>query len=257
MMPGISQEWAPVLAQAATPVADKSLLQHLQSGGPIGYAIVLLSFVGLALVVAQLLRIRRQALAPDDAVAALDRLLRDNDIAGASRFCADPGNDSYVVRVLGSALTRCERSPFGLLELRTAMEEAGQAQTARLQRATDAIGLIAAVAPMLGLFGTVVGMVGAFDTIATTEGFAKPAQLAGSIAVALITTVLGLLVAIPMTAAHSYLRNRIDDVVEQVAQVAEDLAAHIEGAGGAPPGGAAPQGPSRPRGRTAAGSAAP
>ncbi|VAX38857.1 MotA/TolQ/ExbB proton channel family protein, partial [hydrothermal vent metagenome] len=128
----------------------------------------------------------------------------------------------------------CSRSPFGLLELRTALEEAGQQEVARLHRSTDAIGLIASVTPMLGLLGTVVGMVGAFDTLSVSEGVAKPDQLAGNISVALITTVLGLVVAIPCTAVYSYLRNRVDSLVADIGDLIEELASHVEQGAGTP-----------------------
>lgn len=217
----IAQDQAPT--QSST-----SLLEHVASGGPIGYAIIVLSFMAMALIVTHIIQIRASRLAPPEVVHRLDVMLRDNNVAGAIKFCQTPENDSFLTRVFGSALVRCSRSPFGFLELRSSLEEAGQEQVARLYRSTDGIGLIASVSPMLGLLGTVVGMVGAFDTIARTEGFAKPDQLAGSISVALITTVLGLCVAIPCTAIFSYFRNRIDHFASEVSNVIEELAVHLE-----------------------------
>lgn len=217
-----------VVAQQPAAQTSKSLLDHIASGGPIGYAIIALSFVAVALIVAQLVRLRVRRLAPPAVVAELDRMLRDHDVSAATAFCQRPEHDAFLTRVFGAALSRCARSPFGFLELRAALEEAGQEQVARLQRSTDTVGLIASVAPMLGLLGTVVGMVGAFETISFTEGFARPDQLAGDISVALMTTVLGLLVAIPCTAAYAYLRNRVESVAAEVAQITEHLAAQIE-----------------------------
>ena len=107
------------------------------------------------------------------------------------------------------------------------------------------LGLIAAIAPMLGLLGTVVGMVGAFDTISASEGFARPDQLAGDISKALVTTLMGLTLAIPATAALTYFRNRIDALTGDVADIVEQLAAHLEhepAPAGAPARRAAPAG---------------
>jgi biopolymer transport protein ExbB len=81
---------------------------------------------------------------------------------------------------------------------------------------TDIVGLVASIAPMLGLLGTVVGMVGAFDTISAIEGPVRPDNLAGNISEALITTVMGLIVAIPCTAIYTFLRNRIDALVTEI-----------------------------------------
>ncbi|MEZ6317921.1 MAG: MotA/TolQ/ExbB proton channel family protein [Phycisphaerales bacterium] len=226
------------LAQSDAP--SKSLLEYIAAGGPIGAIIIVLSLAAVALVVTQLLRVRLTTLAPAESVEALDHTLSSGDVKSAEAFCEDPVNASFLTRVVGSALLRCDRSPFGFLELRSALEEAGQRETARLYRFTDAIGLIASVAPMLGLLGTVVGMVGAFDTITLTDGPARPDQLAGNISVALVTTVLGLIVAIPCTAAYTFLRNRIDALTSEIAEIIEDLAAHLEGT-------AAPASPKAPR----------
>ncbi len=219
---------AATLAQQAAEGPGPSILDFIQGGGPIGYLIIALSILAVALIIKHLIQIREASLAPADTVEALDELLSRGDVEGAIAFCAQEENQSFLTRIVGAGLERCRRSPFGWLELKGALEEAGQEQVARLYRSTDLLGLIIAVAPMLGLLGTVVGMVGAFDVIATTEGFPRADQLAGDISVALITTVLGLVVAIPCMAAYTYFRNRIDAVSGDIAGVVEELAAHLE-----------------------------
>jgi biopolymer transport protein ExbB len=84
---------------------------------------------------------------------------------------------------------------------------------------------------MLGLLGTVVGMVGAFDAITLSDGPARPDELAGSISQALITTVLGLIVAIPSTAMYTFLRNRIDHLTTEIDETIEEIIAPLETAG--------------------------
>ncbi len=213
---------------AASGPPKKMLFDYVAEGGTIGHIIIGLSFTAVVLIIAALVRLRVSKLAPEDQVSTLDRLLRAGDMQQAIAYCSSEDHSSFLTRVFGSALLRCSRSPFGLLELRTALEESGQQEVAHLHRSTDAIGLIASIAPMLGLLGTVVGMVGAFDTLNLSEGVAKPDQLAGNISVALITTVLGLVVAIPTTAMYAYLRNRIDSLVAQVGDLIEELASHVE-----------------------------
>ncbi len=208
----------------------KSLLEHIHSGGVIGYVIIALSILAVTLLLISVYQLRIRRLAPPEIVSGLDRMLRDGDTSGALAFCKAEGNESFVSRVFASALTRCSRSAFGFLELRTALEEAGQEEVSRLQRSTDGVGLIATIAPMLGLLGTVVGMVGAFETINTSGGFARPDQLAGDISVALITTVMGLVVAIPATFAHSWLRGRVEALASQAGEITEELSGHLEGA---------------------------
>jgi biopolymer transport protein ExbB len=126
-----------------------------------------------------------------------------------------------------------------MLELRTTVEDTGRLEVDRLYRLTDGIGLVASVAPMLGLLGTVIGMVGAFDAIMLAEGPARPDQLAGSISQALITTVLGLIVAIPCTAAYTFLRNRIDHLTTEIGESIDAMIAPLEASGAENSGGGA------------------
>lgn len=222
------------LAAAPSAASSKSLLAYIAQGGPVGLVIIMLSFVAVVLIVAQMIRVRRNALAPAEDIDTLDRHLRAGQVEAAIVYCQSPEHNSFLTRIVGSALVRCSRSPFGFLELKAALEEVGQLQVARLYRLTDGINLIAAIAPMLGLLGTVIGMVGAFDAIQAADGPVRPDALAGNISQALITTVLGLIVAIPATAAYTYLRNRIDTLADEVGQIIEDLAAHLESGAGTP-----------------------
>ena len=218
------------LAQAeAESGGGKTLLQHIASGGPIGFLIILISFAAVALIVIHSIQFRLNKLAPPEQFERLQDLLNRRDLDGAREYCDDEEHDSFLTRVVGSALARCARSPFGLLEFRGALEESGRDQVARLYRATEGLALIATVAPMLGLLGTVVGMVEAFNTLGNSAGgFAKPDELAASISVALITTVLGLVVAIPASAFLVYFRNRIDSLATDVGEMTEDLLGLIE-----------------------------
>mgnify|MGYP003142432587 CR=1 FL=1 len=170
-----------VLTQSLTLAAEsgevhRSLLQYILKGGPIGMIIILISLVAIGMIGAQLFRIRRERLAPPDLLADLRSLLGDGNIDGAIKRCSDEPGSSYLARVVGTGLTRASRSAFGMLELRSSVDEIGQLEVDRLYRLTDGIGLIASVAPMLGLLGTVVGMVGAFDAITLSDG---PARRAG------------------------------------------------------------------------------
>ena len=83
------------------------------------------------------------------------------------------------------------------------------------------LGLIGSIAPLLGLLGTVLGMVGAFETIGHSAG-ADYEELAGNISLALVTTLLGLILAIPCIALFTFFRNRIDELVEDGYQHLKD-----------------------------------
>jgi biopolymer transport protein ExbB len=243
--------------------SGRSLWEIIQSGGMIGYIIIALSIAAVALIITHIAQIRRKALLPPRHLAALNDMLSNGDATGAVEYCLDPSNDSYLTRILATGLTRYQKSAFGAFEIKNAIEEAGEDQTARLYRSTDALGVIGHIAPLLGLLGTVVGMVGAFEALGQTAG-SNHEQLASQISLALVTTLMGLVLAIPVIALYTFFRNRIDAFASEAALEIEQLVLHLEstvpgvgtGPAGSAPGGAAaggrPASGARPAGAAAA-----
>jgi biopolymer transport protein ExbB len=209
----------------------------IQAGGLVGYIIIGLSVLALALIIMHLVQIRRAALIPPEQLDELDQLLSQGNAAGALDRCYQPGSDSYFTRIMAAGLTRYQKSAFGAFEIKNAIEEAGEDQTARLYRSTDALGVIGSIAPLLGLLGTVLGMVGAFETLSRT---ATPnhEELAANISLALVTTLMGLVLAIPCIALHRYFGNRIDALASEAALEIERLVLHLESTGAVRPTGA-------------------
>jgi biopolymer transport protein ExbB len=229
-------------ADALDAVSTSSMLEYVQSGGFLGYVLILLSIVGLALIVRNVMVLRASVLAPPDVVNDLSELLRAGDLPGVQQLVARPSERCFLTEILRQTIRRCTRSPMGALEFRSAMEEAGQVETERLHRLNDGLGIIAAVGPMIGLLGTVIGMIGAFRSISDLEGAARSSELARFMSLALVNTAEGLIVAVPCTVAFALFRRRIEGLVLHVGEVVEQLAAPLEralGARGAPPPGAA------------------
>ena len=222
-----------LLAQTSAVDQGPSWWDTIQSGGIVGYIIIGLSIGALALIIMHVVQIRRAALIPSEQVERLEQLLSQGQVNAALEYCYDPDADSYITRIMGAGLTRYEKSAFGAFEIKNAIEEAGEDQTARLYRSTDALGVIGSIAPLLGLLGTVLGMVGAFESLSRT---ATPnhEELAASISLALVTTLLGLILAIPCIALHRYFGNRIDAFASEAASEIERLALHLESAGTGP-----------------------
>lgn len=220
--------------------ADRSLLGYIHSGGIISYILVLLSVVAVALMVTNALMLRRSSLAPPHVIEGLRRLIAERRLDGVNAFCVQPENDSFLSRVVGGGLARVSRSQFGVLELKPAIEEAGARELDRLDRVNHAIGMLAQVGPMLGLLGTVIGMVLAFNTIGGDTGAGRNEKLAGYMAIALVTTAEGLILAIPCTFAYSLFKRRTDRVAAEVGDVAESLLGEIAAASKPSAGGAKP-----------------
>jgi len=90
------------------------------------------------------------------------------------------------------------------------------------------LSLVGSIAPMVGLLGTVDGMVQSFQVIAMSETQPKPSQLAQGILMALITTLVGLILAIPAIIAFNLLKNRLTRLVMETGQTVGNLMARFE-----------------------------
>jgi len=220
-----------LLADAGAAASRRSLFEYIHAGGLIGYTLVLLSILAVALLIAHLLKVRISVMAPTTVIMGLEERLRSADTAAAIEFCRREENKSFLANTFGAALTRCSRSSFGLLELRAALEDAGSKEVDKLIRTTDGIAIIAAIGPMMGLLGTTIGMIGAFATIGQLEGAARSNELSGYMSLALVTTAQGLLVAIPCTVLYTILRRRVERLAAEVGEIVEDLAATLSAPG--------------------------
>ena len=182
------------------------LLELLTSGGVAGVALLtilaLLSLAAMALVVEQLSVLRRSRLAPEGLASRVASLTETGDLDAARRACA--ADDAGVLgAVVTAAIDEAAETSAGAgawSAIEKAMEDAAEAEAARLLRRIDYLTVIGNLAPMVGLLGTVVGMIFAFREVAATQGAATAGELASGIYQALVTTVGGLIVAIPSLA---------------------------------------------------------
>lgn len=199
-----------------------SFWQIVRASGVIGLVILALSVAGLALVIEHALTIRRPMLMPPAVVDEIKSALAAGQLG---RLGQSPQLASCVLgRVVASGIEELE---FGWASAEKAMEEALTEESARLYRKVEYLSVIGNLAPMLGLLGTVVGMIVAFREVAETQGAARAADLAQGIYLALVTTVEGLLVAIPALAAFAFFRNKVDALTAEVALTAEKLLAPV------------------------------
>ena len=205
---------------------EDGLLPLVQAGGTIGWILLGLSVVALTLVFLHLWTIRRGRLLPADHLEHLARCLQAGRVDDVLAWAREPGNVSLPARIAVTAITRARMSPLGPLEVPDAAEEAGQAEVARLERSLEGLSVIAAIAPLLGLLGTVLGMVEAFDAIAEA-GPQAAGELASSISMALVTTLLGLVVAIPCVAMHAWFRVRLESIAADAAVAMEAVLAPL------------------------------
>ena len=221
----------PAGSPAATPAPDgssqetgdeatsgQSLWEILAAGGIVGMLIMLLSIAAAALVLEHLMTIRKTVLMPPGLADTVRELLSSGQVAPADMQCRS--QPSLLAHVLGAGLAEVDG---GWPAVEKAVEDATAEQSARLFRKIEYLSVIGNIAPMMGLLGTVIGMIFAFREVADTQGAARAADLAQGIYLALVTTVEGLIVAIPSLAAFAVFRNRVDHLVAESAYVSQHV----------------------------------
>ncbi len=177
------------------------------AGGWLMLPIVACSIVALAIVGERFYTLRAERVLPTNLVADVWRM------ASTRQLTEDKVREiekaSPLGRVLAAGLhNRTQDRDV----MKASIEDVGGHVSHELGRYLNALGTIAAVTPLLGLLGTVVGMISVFTNI-TTVGVGNPAQLAGGISQALVTTAGGLTVAIPSLMFHRYFRGKVDTLV--------------------------------------------
>ena len=188
-----------------------SLTGRIHQGGVVGYVIIALGLLGLLLALVRLAWLQRTSGRVNRQVADLSHLRRDNPLG----------------RVLGVIGNHPRIEQLETLELK--LDEAILKETPALERWQGLIKLVAAVAPLLGLLGTVTGMIATFQAI-TLFGTGDPKLMAGGISQALITTVLGLIVAIPLLFMHGLVAARSKAMIQLLEQQSAGLMAlHLGG----------------------------
>jgi len=187
-------------------VRAPDLRERIRQGGTVGMVIISLGALGLlfALWKGTLLFLRGNA---------IKRQINKNE--------ANKSN------ALGRVLSVYEENPDADVEtLELKLDEAILRETAPLEAGLPLIKVLYVVAPLLGLLGTVVGMIVTFQQI-TLFGTSDPRMMANGISMALITTVLGLIVAIPLTVIHSLLQSRSRELVQILEEQAAGIIARI------------------------------
>jgi biopolymer transport protein ExbB len=213
-------------ADGAERAREMSLLDTVVAGGVIGFVIMFMNIVAMALAIEYFVTMRRDKLLPPELLAELEVLLEDEDYEEALELCeAEP---TYMTNVVGSGLQRMRGGYDAVME---AMQDTAAVETQHLQTKVGYITLICAIAPMLGLMGTVYGMIMAFGKIATRQGAPEPSELADSIGLALVTTLLGLVVAVPFLVVAYILRARVARLSAEISGAVEDLFERFRPAG--------------------------
>ena len=185
-------------------IQKKTFLQRITDGGLVGYVIILLGLFGVALSAERIYVLR-------------DKL---SEIYNQEKDISNIGSN-----LLGDLLQVAKDNASESIEsLEIILDEKIQSITPMIEVRVKAIKLIATVAPLLGLLGTVIGMIETFQAI-TLFGTGDPKLMAGGISQALVTTMLGLIVAAPLLFLHSYAENYSKSIIGFLEEKASGIVA--------------------------------
>lgn len=204
----------------ASPGIAGQIIELLQAGGPVVLILIALSIAALAIVVVKLLQFRSARVGDRRAVRGALQLWHAGDAnraVGVAEGSANP-----VAQAMARAI-RGQRRGLPEAKIREEVLRYGGDVLENLRSWFRPLEVIASLAPLLGLFGTVLGMIEAFRQLEQAGNQVNPAILSGGIWEALLTTAVGLAVAIPVVAILNWLERRVDRLAHEMDSVVTRL----------------------------------
>lgn len=198
-----------------------SIWQVFLAGGPVMWPILLCSIFALAIILEKFWYLHKISIDTQEFLKRILDKMKHHDTKEALSICDN--TKSPVANILKAGTLKYDRPRPQIIE---AIEDASLYEIPKIEKNLNALATIAHVSPLLGLLGTVTGMVRCFQTIqakATSFHPVSPGDLAGGIWEALLTTVAGLIVAIPTFIAYNYLVSRINHFILEMEKASTEL----------------------------------
>ena len=195
-----------------------SIMEFFNKGGPIMYALLLSSLIGLVVIFERAWALYHSRINTQE---FLDRvrtaLIKRRNVKEAITTCEE--YQGPIASIMKAGLLKYGRPQD---EIERTIETASAHELARLERGLGVLATVSNIAPLLGFLGTVSGMINSFDALARA-GLSNPGLVAQGISEALITTAAGLSVAIPILAAYNYFTSRVGKYVLEMETAANVL----------------------------------
>jgi len=198
-----------------------SLWQTFLAGGPVMWPILLCSIFALAIILEKFWHLHKIRIDTQDFLSSILDKMKHHQVKEALEICEK--TKSPISHILKAGILKYDRTRP---QIKEAIEDASLYEIPRLEKNLSMLATIAHISPLLGLLGTVTGMVRCFQTIqakATSFHPVSPGDLAGGIWEALLTTVAGLIVAIPTFIVYNYLVSRINNFILEMEKASTEL----------------------------------
>ena len=180
------------------------------------YPLLFLGAIAIALIIERLYSLRKSKVIPPKIIEEIVFFIKEGRIKDALSVTRD--QNSIAAEIISSVLHAYIIGKRGKDELTTIAEESAKVQLPKLEGYINAIGAIAAIAPLLGFLGTVTGMIQVFEAL-SVEGLGNPKVLSAGISQALLTTAFGLSIAIPSLAAYWYFKSRVEYIAIELENI--------------------------------------
>jgi biopolymer transport protein ExbB len=184
----------------------------------------LATFIAVWFTTERLVVLRRGRVIPKPFVQRFLKLLKEGELDRDEALEICLKNDSPVAHVFAHGVRKWDKPS---VEVEQAIIDGGERQVSSLRKHLRVINGVATITPLIGLLGTVWGMLESFDQIAQAGAMGKTSQLASGIALALVTTAAGLLIAIPSLISYMYLAGRVDALVIEMDQLAQSVVEQV------------------------------
>jgi biopolymer transport protein ExbB len=228
--PVLAQEGGPAPAAETAEVTEEGgepagishdrksgFVEFFEKGGDFMWPLLLLAVLGLAVILERLITLQRSQTNTRRLMAAIVTSLKSGGVEGAQNICMNTRGP--IAAILHAGLEKVGRGPAAVEK---AIENSGAIEMAFLQRGLPVLSTVANIAPLLGFLGTVSGMIHAFEAIAAAEQVSAKVVASG-ISEALITTMTGLIIAIPAQAMYNFFVARIDRFVLDMEESSVEL----------------------------------
>jgi biopolymer transport protein ExbB len=194
----------------------------LREGGPVLWVILLSGILAMGVFVERALHLHRARIKSEDFLTGIVNILRRGNIEEALTICEDtPGPVSYIVKT--AILHRSDAKDT----VRSAVADASQAETSRMERRLVVVATVAQIAPLLGLLGTILAMVESLIVLRANTPLIQSTDVVGGLMPALLTSAAGLMVAIPCYAAFNLLVLKIDRIVLDMERAGSEIVAFV------------------------------
>ncbi|MEZ6066246.1 MAG: MotA/TolQ/ExbB proton channel family protein [Planctomycetaceae bacterium] len=186
------------------------------------------TLIALWFTTERLVVLRQGRVIPKPFVQRFLKLLQEGELNRDEALEICVRNDSPVAHVFAHGVRKWDKPS---VEVEQAIIDGGERQVSSLRKHLRVINGVATITPLIGLLGTVWGMLQSFNDIAAAGRMGNTAQLASGIALALVTTAAGLVIAIPSLISYMYLSGRVDSLVLEMDQLAQSVVEHVSSEG--------------------------